>query len=235
MKNIVAKVLFLIMLVMPFCVNAQEKTYKIGDVYDENGINGVVFSVTSGGHHGKIVSISDIASSVCWTSKNIYEDPTAIGGVCSDAELYVTEAIDNYDGKSNCAKILVKEAIIAKTKGEEYNYGMYFPAIGLFLQFGKDKDWYVPAIGELEEIFNARAQDDLDVAILKAGGTKFSSFYWSSTEIIEVAKAAVPTCSNCPAMPRRSPRCYVYNMVSGYNFAWKKHGVFYSVRMIHQF
>lgn len=35
----------------------EEKTYKVGDLYDENGKKGVVFEVSADGKHGKIVSL----------------------------------------------------------------------------------------------------------------------------------------------------------------------------------
>ena len=36
------------------------KTYKVGDYYDAEGKQGVVFAVTSDGRHGKIVSLTDL-------------------------------------------------------------------------------------------------------------------------------------------------------------------------------
>ena len=38
---------------------ATSKTYKIGDFYDENGKQGIVFDVTADGKHGKIVSLEE--------------------------------------------------------------------------------------------------------------------------------------------------------------------------------
>lgn len=46
-------------------ISAQE-TYKIGDVYKQNGIIGVVFYVDNTGHHGKIISIEEFYDS--WTT-----------------------------------------------------------------------------------------------------------------------------------------------------------------------
>ena len=34
-------------------------TYKIGDLYSENGLKGVVFAVEQNGEHGKIVSLDE--------------------------------------------------------------------------------------------------------------------------------------------------------------------------------
>lgn len=40
-------------------VHTASKTYKIGDLYDENGKQGIVFDVTADGKHGKIVSLEE--------------------------------------------------------------------------------------------------------------------------------------------------------------------------------
>lgn len=46
-------------------VSAQTKTWKVGDIYDVNGKQGVVFAVTPDGQHGKIVSAQCIVAT--WT------------------------------------------------------------------------------------------------------------------------------------------------------------------------
>ena len=37
----------------------KEKTYKVGDLYDENGKKGIVYEVSADGKHGKIVSLEE--------------------------------------------------------------------------------------------------------------------------------------------------------------------------------
>ena len=37
---------------------AQIKTWKVGDIYDVNGVRGVVFAVSSNGQHGRIVALN---------------------------------------------------------------------------------------------------------------------------------------------------------------------------------
>lgn len=44
----------------------QEKTYKVGDLYKENGKKGVVFAVSSDGKHGKIISLYKSSSPQTW-------------------------------------------------------------------------------------------------------------------------------------------------------------------------
>lgn len=53
-------------------VSAQ-KTYKVGDYYNENGKEGVVFWVDESGEHGKIVSMKG-AEGKMWTSDRIEAD-----------------------------------------------------------------------------------------------------------------------------------------------------------------
>ena len=40
-------------------LTCSSKTYKVGDLYDENGKRGVVFEVSADGKHGKIVSLAE--------------------------------------------------------------------------------------------------------------------------------------------------------------------------------
>lgn len=45
----------------------QEKTWKVGDLYDINGKQGVVYVVTPDGKHGKMVSINQAPSLMTWS------------------------------------------------------------------------------------------------------------------------------------------------------------------------
>ena len=47
---------------------AKVKTYKVGDYYNENGKKGVVFKVSVGGRHGKIVSMVESKEALNWDS-----------------------------------------------------------------------------------------------------------------------------------------------------------------------
>ena len=44
-------------------------TYKIGDLYNKDGVRGIVFKITDGGKHGYILSINRVATTVCPWSK----------------------------------------------------------------------------------------------------------------------------------------------------------------------
>lgn len=47
---------------------SQTQTWKVGDVYDVNGKQGVVYVVTPDGKHGKMVSINQAPSKMNWSS-----------------------------------------------------------------------------------------------------------------------------------------------------------------------
>lgn len=49
-----------------FAMFGQEKLYKIGDLYDVDGIKGIVFSIEDGGRHGKIVALENSIKRTFW-------------------------------------------------------------------------------------------------------------------------------------------------------------------------
>jgi hypothetical protein len=100
------------------------KTYNIGDLYNVNGVKGVVYKITDGGKHGWIVSIDDVN-----TQQYLW----------SDLMSSITGTTDENDGTVNMATI--------KTiSGWETHY----PAF----KYWDEKGWYIPAINELVEIWN---------------------------------------------------------------------------------
>ncbi|MBQ8493326.1 MAG: protein kinase, partial [Alistipes sp.] len=76
----------------PKPVVPEEKTYKVGDYYNENGKQGVVFEVWDGGRHGKIVSLDETQAE--WDSRAI------------DGNSPRTYADSKSDGKANTDKIM---------------------------------------------------------------------------------------------------------------------------------
>lgn len=50
--------------------HSQTRIYKIGDVYEENGKKGVVFSISNNGKHGRIVSIQETQCS--WEDAKVW-------------------------------------------------------------------------------------------------------------------------------------------------------------------
>ncbi len=140
------------------------KTYKVGDYYNENGKEGVVFDVLDGGLHGKILSLDQ--KKLQWRIKEQLYNKQIVLGVK-----------DNSDGKANTDKVM------ARSDADQY------PAFAWCRN--KGKDWYLPAIDELKLILlNDSVYDAVNKTIAQKGGTKLCNKgtferYWSSTEIDE--------------------------------------------------
>lgn len=96
--------------------------YKVGDLYFEGDVLGVVFEVTHGGMHGKIVSVDE--EKMQWCDYSVYE--------------IATYATNEYDGAVNTAKLM------NRYDADEY-YAAYWCA-----DYGYG--WYMPAKKELEKI-----------------------------------------------------------------------------------
>lgn len=99
-----------------------EKSYQVGDYYNENGKEGVVFEVDATGKHGKIVSLRGTYNE--WTT-NDNEQKRTIG------------ATDKYDGRKNM------EAVKRIS-----NWRSLYPAFAWCTDLGEG--WYIPAIEELK-------------------------------------------------------------------------------------
>lgn len=143
--------------------NSSGKTYKVGDYYNENGKEGVVFFVDSTGHHGKILSLKQAECQ--WAIES--EAKHDIG--CNNT----------HDGAVNMNRI-------KQIDGWEIK----FPAFRWCASLGED--WYLPASDEIlfftsnNAIYNA-VNDGLNrieaTPLLKpAWGGFFFRGYWSSTE-----------------------------------------------------
>lgn len=102
--------------------------YKVGDLYFEGDVLGVVFEVTHGGMHGKIVSVDE--ESMMW---------------CDDSVDDVrTHATNEYDGAVNTATLMNRydaDKYYAAYWCADYGYG-----------------WYMPAKKELEKIFQNKSK-----------------------------------------------------------------------------
>ena len=127
--------------------------YKVGDIYFEDGVLGVVFETKSGGMHGKIVSVD--FEFMQW---------------CDDEVCYNdTNAQNKYDGKINTIELM-----------KLYNADMYYAAWWC-ANYGYG--WYLPAKGELDNIYKNRSVinctlSNYGFAPLNAD----MSLHWSSTE-----------------------------------------------------
>ena len=129
------------------------RTYKVGDYYNVNGKKGVVFEVSDGGRHGKIVSLDETRAP--WDSRFKFFNGTKTG------------ANSMSDGKANTDKIM------SRSDSE------YFEAFVWCRN--KGDDWYLPAKEELKAIYNNKSA--IDSTLTKHGGAKLQNrWYWSSTE-----------------------------------------------------
>ena len=133
-----------------------EKTWKVGDYYNVDGKEGVVFWVDATGKHGKIVSMDQIC--LCWQISS----PSLLLGR--------PYGFDRSDGAINLC-------MIKQSNGWPDAY----PAVAWCAS--KGVGWYMPAIDELcliykdNEVFQKVSQ-----ALTIYGDDVNYSKYWSSTE-----------------------------------------------------
>lgn len=141
--------------------NTSTKIYKIGDYYNENGKEGVVFWIDATGKHGKIVSLDQV--SLSWS--------TFVMACYVDAG-----AVNKTDGKAN-TDIAVSTLAYKLGQYEAFSYCRR-----------KGEEWYLPAIEELELfLLNYTVHSAVNNTLRTIGKTVLSSkkdvaFYWSSTE-----------------------------------------------------
>ena len=133
----------------------RDGVYRIGDYYNRDGKEGVVFEVSSDGRHGKIVSLTVLKEELQWLS-NEEEQERLIG------------ANDEYDGANNMAKVRAIEGWREK-----------YPAFAWCANLGGG--WYLPAKEELLAIF--RNKETIYKTLFAKNEDDLIEFYhWSSTE-----------------------------------------------------
>jgi len=140
-------------------------TFQVGDYYNQDGKEGVVFWVDASGRHGKILSMTESGSELEWSSDK-YEQKRLIG---ADSET---------DGAKNMA--VVKQISDWESK---------YPAFKWCADLGEG--WYLPAKEELK-IFtlNDAVYDKVNRTLSQHGGKPLANkgdsyywdWYWSSTE-----------------------------------------------------
>ena len=132
------------------------KVYKVGDYYNENGKEGVVFEVSADGHHGKIVDLK-LSDARCWA--------------CTNTKILIG-ADSKTDGKYNMAKV----TSIANWS-DNYHAFEWCKLRGT--------GWYMPSIEELKALLlNDNVRNAVNATLAAKGGIKIESrhCYWSSTE-----------------------------------------------------
>ncbi len=141
---------------------ATQETYKVGDYYNVNGKEGVVFSVDATGRHGKIVSMTQSSKELQWSS-NESERNRLIG------------ASSETDGAANMRAVQQRP-----------NWRADYPAFAWCANLGSG--WYLPAIEELKLFtLNDSVHDAVNRTLAAKGGTRLynkgeDKWYWSSTE-----------------------------------------------------
>lgn len=108
-----------------------QKSYKVGDYYNENGKEGIVFWVDKTGKHGKIVGME--SAELQWASDKTEQNR-------------LIKATNKKDGARNMEKVK-----------HVSNWEQKYPAFAWCANLGEG--WYLPAKKELLQI--ARMNDDL--------------------------------------------------------------------------
>lgn len=213
----------------------QEKgIYHVGDTIHFGKNWGIVFSVFDGGRHGKAVGFPPYQT----TWHNNYEIGNAFDGYKKASpeilNMFRTGATSMTDGKTNTDKIVrAARDIEAKTGNKLGKHGMLTALLSPKAVEGGysslyEQGWYIPAIDELVELYNAVAQDNLDEAFKKAGYREWriSRFngYYSSTEFYD------------PSYNESFMECYVIWMPTGAKLRYHKNQDFdFVVTYIHAF
>ncbi len=141
---------------------AARKTYQVGDYYNENGKQSVVFEVTADGKHGKILSMTQSIEELQWSSYEA-EQKRLIGA----------------DSKSDGAYNMAKVKAVA-------NWREKYPAFKWCADLGEG--WYLPSIEELKKFtLDNAVHDAVNRTLTSKGGVKLFNrgnyaWYWSSTE-----------------------------------------------------
>lgn len=130
-----------------------EAPYAVGDYYNENGKQGVVYEVSDAGYHGKIVNLSGDWQK--WCSDSQYSKAIVVG------------ASSLNDGEKNTQKIL------SRADNSQYHAAMWCSYLG--------SCWYIPAKNELVKLLANR--NAINPTIVEYGGKEiFEGDYWSSSE-----------------------------------------------------
>lgn len=146
-----------------------ERTWKVGDYYNVDGKEGVVFWVDATGKHGKITSLDQ--DQLRWCTYAQFQKKITVG------------TSSKINGKENTDKVMMR------LDADEY------PAFTWCRS--KGRDWYLPAIDEVELLVwndNVRISvsdtlEHLGYPRIYSEGLKFKDayFWWSSTECKESA------------------------------------------------
>lgn len=151
------------------------RAYSVGELFDEQGVRGVVIKTTDGGWHGLILSLEESPVGTVWDAAPV-----------TMYYLGVKNPDDGYENMRTLEKIIHKNHL---TWGD-------FPAFEYCRKLGPG--WYLPAINELMCVWNLvggvpktqtkikSAMEKVSAAVVAAGGRYMNASYHinylSSTE-----------------------------------------------------
>lgn len=148
-----------------------EKTYRVGDLYNQGGVKGIVYKLSDAeGRHGVIVSLDD--ARLAWSTERVD-----------------TEAFDENDGAKN-------QALIEAISGWQTTYPAF--AWCAAKNTGGVKGWYLPADNQVRNLYDVWVadKDKFNKSLTDNGGKPIivtsaeNEYYWSSTQSNGSAKAA---------------------------------------------
>lgn len=147
------------------------RIYEIGDIYEKDGVKGIVVLLTEGGRHGVVMSLDEAC--LAWSEERT-RDAGKVG------------ANSTVDGEENMRAV---ERYIIKTG---LSWSM-FPAFEWCR--AKGEGWYLPALNEIWSAgtmylggsrlaVNRRLRKGFNNSLVEAGGKALSNtmYYYSSTE-----------------------------------------------------
>lgn len=114
----------------PAAAPLRPRTYAVGDYYNENGKEGIVFEVDTMGRHGKIMALWDLPEKLAWATR----------------EGYLDDRIGTADRENGLKNLHIIQQIP--------NWQQKYPAFAGCAALGEG--WYLPARDELKEIYDNR-------------------------------------------------------------------------------
>lgn len=143
--------------VAPIVSQPVERTWKVGDYYNVDGKEGVVFWVDETGKHGKIVSLDE--AKLRWCTYREFNKQKQIG------------ASSYWDGNVNLNAVKYEDSWAEK-----------YPSFSWCSNHGAQ--WYLPAYKELFELFKTEVVERVNDTLGNYGLNRIqiNCPYWSSTE-----------------------------------------------------
>ena len=172
------------------CVSSRKK-YNIGDIYYYNNTAiGVVYyddgkttkvvalkNVTGSGGQASVASIS-LPWSTAYSNSDIYSYD--VSGLTNFDN--ASSAVKDMDGKSNTQKILSYIKSKGYTAQAATATNKYAPSVCANGSICGAGEWYLPALGELQTIYDNREIIDPSLRSLDGHGIEGTQDFWSSTE-----------------------------------------------------